>query len=201
MVARCVVLDIGGVLETTPPTGWLQRWEQEANLPAGTVVERMGDLFRAGSLGTISEAEVIAAANARLDVSQEQLDRFWTQMWDEYLGTLNAELFEWFRALRPRHRTGILSNSFVGAREREQDRYGFEDITDLIVYSHEVGLAKPDPRIYALTCERLAVAPSDVVFLDDVPEAVEAARGAGWQAVLFHDTRQAITEVTACLAS
>ncbi len=201
MTARCVVLDIGGVLEVAPPTGWLQRWEQEANLPAGAVAGRMADVFRAGSLGTISEAEVVAATSTRLDVSQDQLDRFWTQMWDEYLGTLNVELFEWFRALRPRYRTGILSNSFVGAREREQERYGFEDITDLIVYSHEVGLAKPDQRIYALTCERLAAAPRDMVFLDDAPEAVEAARAAGWQAVLFHNTAQAIAEVRICLTS
>ncbi|WP_261570087.1 HAD-IA family hydrolase [Frankia gtarii] len=189
------------MLEVAPPTGWLQRWEQEANLPAGAVAGRMADVFRAGSLGTISEAEVVAATSTRLDVSQDQLDRFWTQMWDEYLGTLNVELFEWFRALRPRYRTGILSNSFVGAREREQERYGFEDITDLIVYSHEVGLAKPDQRIYALTCERLAAAPRDMVFLDDAPEAVEAARAAGWQAVLFHNTAQAIAEVRICLTS
>jgi FMN phosphatase YigB (HAD superfamily) len=78
---------------------------------------------------------------------------------------------------------------------------GFEDITDVIVYSHEVGLAKPDPRFYSLTCERLAATPSDMVFLDDVPEAVETARRAGWQAVLFRDNAQAIAEVAACLAS
>jgi hypothetical protein len=37
-----------------------------------------------------------------------------------YLGTANTELIEYARSLRPRFRTGILSNSFVGAREREQ---------------------------------------------------------------------------------
>ncbi|ONH56227.1 hydrolase [Frankia sp. CcI49] len=200
MGARCVVLDIGGVLEVTPQTGWMPRWEQRTGLAAGTVLERLADVFLAGSLGTMSESEVIAMARARLDVSEEQLEDFWGLMWDEYLGTLNVELFAWFRALRPRFRTGILSNSFVGAREREQERYGFADVTDVIVYSHEVGLAKPDPRIYALTCERLGVAPDDVVFLDDTPAAVEGARVAGWHGVLFRDTAQAIAEVEAYLA-
>ncbi|KPM55068.1 hydrolase [Frankia sp. R43] len=197
MGARCVVLDIGGVLEVTPQTGWMPRWEQRTGLAAGTVLERLADVFLAGSLGTMSESEVIAMARARLDVSEEQLEDFWGLMWDEYLGTLNVELFAWFRALRPRFRTGVLSNSFVGAREREQERYGFADVTEVIVYSHEVGLAKPDPRIYTLTCERLGVAPYDVVFLDDTPAAVEGARAAGWQGVLFHDTEQAIAEVEA----
>ncbi|WP_165490473.1 HAD-IA family hydrolase, partial [Protofrankia symbiont of Coriaria myrtifolia] len=77
----------------------------------------------------------------------------------------------------------------------------FADVTDVIVYSHEVGLAKPDPRVYALTCERLGVNPGDVVFLDDTPAAVEGARAAGWQAVLFGATAQAIADVEACLAS
>ncbi len=59
---------------------------------------------------------------------------------------------------------------------------------DVIVYSREAGLAKPDPRVYALTCERLGAAPGDVVFLDDTPAAVEGARTAGWQDVLFRIT-------------
>ncbi|WP_050796050.1 HAD family hydrolase [Parafrankia sp. EUN1f] len=149
----------------------------------------------------MSETEVVDAARARLGVSEDQLTSFWTLMWEEYLGKLNVELFEWFRGLRPRFRTGILSNSFVGAREREQERYGFADVTDVIVYSHEVGFAKPDPRVYALTCERLGVDPGGVVFLDDAPAAVEGARAAGWQAVLFGTTAQAIADVDACLAT
>ena len=42
------------------------------------------------------------------------------ELWVEYVGRLNEELAEYFASLRPRYRTGILSNSFVGAREREQ---------------------------------------------------------------------------------
>ncbi len=199
-MASCVVLDIGGVLEVTPRTGWEARWENEVGLAPGTIDERLMDVWLAGSVGTLSEAEVIAEVAARLDATPEQLDRFWMHLWDEYLGTLNAELFTWFASLRPQYRTGILSNSFVGAREREQERYGFADITDVIVYSHEAGVKKPDPRVYALTGERLGVDPQDVVFLDDTPKAVEGARAAGWQTVLFRDTHQAIAEVEACLA-
>lgn len=69
-------------------------------------------------------------------------------------GTLNAELAAYFGSLRPRLQTAILSNSFVGAREREQAAYGFANLCDFIVYSHEVGIAKPDPRIYQLVCGR-----------------------------------------------
>jgi putative hydrolase of the HAD superfamily len=116
-------------------------------------------------------------------------------LWREYLGTANAEMIEYARQLRPRYRTGILSNSFVGAREREQTAYGFEDLVDEIVYSHEAGMGKPDPRIYALACARLDVQPREMVFLDDADRCVAGAREAGIHAVRYRDNAQAITEI------
>ena len=97
-----------------------------------------------------------------------QLAAFMSDLWDEYLGTLNVELADYFAAIRPRYQTAIISNSFVGAREKEHERYSFGDMCDLIVYSHEVGIKKPDPRIFELACERLGIQPSEMIFLDDV---------------------------------
>jgi epoxide hydrolase-like predicted phosphatase len=119
--------------------------------------------------------------------------------WDEYLGTLNVELATYFASLRPRYRTAIISNSFVGAREKEQAYYGFGDICDLIVYSHEVGIKKPNPRIFELACERLDIQPSEMIFLDDFEEAVNAARQLGIHGIIFRDNAQAIADIEALL--
>jgi epoxide hydrolase-like predicted phosphatase len=122
-------------------------------------------------------------------------------VWREYVGTANTELIEYARRLRPRYRTGIVSNSFVGAREREQAAYGFEDLVEEIVYSHEAGFSKPDPRIYALICTRLNVPPEEMIFLDDVEMCVAGARDAGIHAVRYQDNAQAIAEIEKLLAS
>ena len=53
-------------------------------------------------------------------LDEPQLEAFMADLWREYLGTANTELIEYVRQLRPRYRTGILSNSFVGARERSR---------------------------------------------------------------------------------
>jgi hypothetical protein len=106
----------------------------------------------------------------------------------------------WVR-LRPRYRTGILSNSFAGAREREQAVYGFEDLVEEIIYSHECGMSKPDPGIYALACERLRVEPAQMVFLDDHQPCVEGARQAGIHAVLYQDNSQAVSDIEDLLAA
>ena len=93
-------------------------------------------------------ADIEQQTAEQFGLDERQLQRLTADIWTEDLGALNGELARYFSVLRPRLRTGIISNSLVGAREREQGAYGFEDMCDLIVYSHEVGLAKPDPRIY-----------------------------------------------------
>jgi putative hydrolase of the HAD superfamily len=67
------------------------------------------------------------------------------------------------------------------------------------VYSDEVGLAKPDPAIYRLTCERLGCAPEEALFVDDTQVCVEGARAVGMIAVLCVDATQTIDEVSALL--
>jgi epoxide hydrolase-like predicted phosphatase len=201
MPIRAVVFDIGGVLEITPPTGWVQKWEARLGYASGALRRRLSAAWGPGAVGEISEAEVYRRTAEILGAGAEHVHALMEDMWAEYLGTLNVELVEWCRGLRPRYRTAILSNSFVGARSREQECYGFEELVDLIVYSHEVGLAKPDRRIYALTCERLGVLPEETVFLDDVESCVEAARDLGIHAVLFRENTQVIAEIEQLLAS
>jgi epoxide hydrolase-like predicted phosphatase len=201
MAIRAVVFDIGGVLEITPDLGVDRQWEARLGLAAGELGERMGDVWPGGSLGTITLDDVHQATRDRLGLDEEQLAAYMADLWREYLGTANTELIEYARTLRPRYRTGILSNSFVGAREREQAAYGFEDLVDEIVYSHEAGMAKPDPRIYALVCTRLGARPGETVFIDDADVCVAGARKAGIHAVHYRDNTQAIAEIEKLLAT
>jgi epoxide hydrolase-like predicted phosphatase len=201
MVIRAVVFDIGGVLEITPDLGVHQRWEAGLGLPAGELHARMSDVWQGGSVGTITLDDVHGALKDRLGLDDQELAQFMADLWREYLGTANTELIEYARGLRPRYRTGIVSNSFVGAREREQAAYGFEDLVEEIVYSHEAGFSKPDPRIYALICTRLDVPPGEMIFLDDVEACVVGARDAGIHAVRYQDNAQAIAEIEKILAS
>jgi epoxide hydrolase-like predicted phosphatase len=196
-----VVFDIGGVLELTPSTGYRERWEKSLDLKPRELDERMYEVWRGGTVGTLTVEQVNEAFEQELDMSRADVERFMADFWEDYLGSPNTALIDYFRELRHRVRTGILSNSFVGAREKERERYGFEDITDLIVYSHESGTAKPDPAIYRLVCERLDVQPQEAVFVDDREGAVDGARAIGMTAVLFRDNAQAIGELEFLLAS
>jgi putative hydrolase of the HAD superfamily len=196
MNERCVVLDIGGVLEITPATGWDRAWEERLGLPPGALDERLRDVWEAGEVGAITEPEVRARVAARLGIDAHRTDALMADLWTEYLGSPNEELIAHVRTLRSRCRLGILSNSFVGATEREEQRYHFGELVDEIVYSHEIGVRKPDPRAFEVTCERLAVRPADCLFVDDCAANIEAAEAFGMRAVLFTGNAEVMARVT-----
>jgi putative hydrolase of the HAD superfamily len=88
--------------------------------------------------------------------------------------------------LRPRYRLLLLSNT--NDLHARQFTAQFADVLahfDKLVLSYQVGLRKPDPAIYAY-CERMAgVPPGEVLFIDDLPSNVEAARDHGWQGIVY----------------
>ncbi|MEE1839298.1 HAD family hydrolase [Streptomyces sp. JV190] len=200
METRCVVLDIGGVLEMTPATGWDERWERRLGLPTGSLHRRLDGIWEAGSVGRITEDEVRARVAAVLGLDAVRTDAFMADLWDEYLGSPNEELIAYVRSLRTRCRLGILSNSFVGAREREQKLYGFGDLVDDIVYSHEIGVGKPAAAAFEVTCARLGVRPGDCLFVDDIGANIAAAEAFGMRGILFTDNAETIAGIEAHLA-
>lgn len=75
-----------------------------------------------------------------------------------------------------------------------------DELFPVVVDSSEVGLRKPDPRIYELTCSRLGVAPDACLFVDDNADNVAAAAALGMESVHFHDDPwAAIDELDAIL--
>jgi len=66
---------------------------------------------------------------------------------------------------------------------------------DVVVESAVVGLRKPDPRIYELTCERLGVTPSASVFLDDLGVNLKSARALGMTTIKVDEPGRALAEL------
>jgi HAD superfamily hydrolase (TIGR01509 family) len=199
-----VLFDIGGVLERVGPVmNWLGPWQDELSLSAddlGAAVEGAAPAEQIET-GALTEPEFRTRIAAALGLTPEQEQRFFAGMWEWYCGELDTELADFAASLRPRCRTAILSNSADGARREEHARYRLADSYDPVLYSHEIGVAKPDPRSYLLACQALGAPPGQVALVDDVPEFVAGARAAGMHGVLHQSARQTATEVNALLAS
>jgi putative hydrolase of the HAD superfamily len=76
--------------------------------------------------------------------------------------------------------TGLLSNSWGPDYPREL----FADMFDAVVISGEVGMRKPEPRIFLHAAQLLGVEPAECVFIDDIQANVTAAQQVGFTAVL-----------------
>lgn len=89
-------------------------------------------------------------------------------------------------------RTGLLSNSWGTAL---YDRSTFTELFDADVISGDVGMRKPDPRIYALAAERLGLAAEQVVYVDDLPANLKPARALGMTTLHHRDARETVPEL------
>ncbi len=123
----------------------------------------------------------------------------------EKFGAIHREATLW-RVVRPGtfealeafksagYRLAIVSNA-EGQVEADARRFGLAPYFDVIIDSHVVGVAKPDPRIFQIVLERLGVAPDEVRFAGDIYSIdVEGARAAGIEARLI-DCHQRYTWV------
>jgi putative hydrolase of the HAD superfamily len=198
---RAVFFDIGGVLENNPRTAWQAKWAERLGLQLSRFSGELAPIWSDGSIGAITLEDVEHRAAAALGLDAPGVAELMEDAWAEYLGTLNEPLAGYFEGLRPRYMTGMITNSFVGAREREREAYDLESMSDVIVYSHETGCTKPDPRIYGFACQRLCVTPPNAVFLDDVQANVDGARALGMHAIKFENNDQAIAELEALLGA
>ncbi len=197
MAIEAVLFDIGGVLEVLDETAWTAPWGYPSidELDAAHGLDASLEF----TLGHRGEADLRAAYAEALGLDEMAADGFMASMWDWYCGSLDVRLMAWARELSTRVRVGVLSNSVDGARREEGSRYAFSEVFDPIAYSHEIHLAKPDPRAFLHVCDAWALHPQQVAFIDDVPANVTAARELGIRAVLHRDTESTITVVNALI--
>jgi putative hydrolase of the HAD superfamily len=92
-------------------------------------------------------------------------------------------------------RTAVLSNSWANDYPSE----GWDSLFDVVVISGEVGMRKPEPRIYHHVLDLIDVRPEQAVFVDDLPVNVSAAAGVGMVGVLHRSFEQTAAELEVLL--
>ncbi|OQO92373.1 haloacid dehalogenase [Saccharomonospora piscinae] len=91
-------------------------------------------------------------------------------------------------------RTALLSNASGGPEARRGLGW-----LDVVVFSGEVGLAKPAPEVYRLTAARLGVGTAECVFVDDAPRNVAGAVAVGMVGVRHVSVENTIAELAALI--
>jgi putative hydrolase of the HAD superfamily len=96
-------------------------------------------------------------------------------------------------------KTGALTNNWADDPGRDNPAWPTAEWFDVVVESAVEGLRKPDPRIYALVCERLEVPPRSTVFLDDLGANLKPARELGMMTIKVVEPDAALAELEGVL--
>ena len=192
---RAIIFDVGGVIVRTED----RAPREQLAIRLGITRDELNRLVfesegaQLATVGKITTEAHWQLTRQTLNISEEAFE----PLPEEFFGgdIIDMELINYIRGLRDHYQTALLSNAWDNLRQALETRWKIADAFDVIIISAEVGLAKPDPRIYQLTLERLGVAADEAIFVDDFERNIEAANKIGIHGVLFRTVEQAREEI------
>jgi putative hydrolase of the HAD superfamily len=140
------------------------------------------DTLAKANLGQISDAEFRATMARQVGIGPAD----WSRV-IKNTELLNIELLAYIEQLRATYKTAILSNANKGVLDRIIGEEWLQKNFDEIVVSAEVGIAKPDERIYQLVIDRLGVAPEECLYIDDRESFLVPASQLGMSTLLYEN--------------
>jgi len=107
----------------------------------------------------------------------------------------NEVLFDYIKShLKPKYKIGMLSNASYDVLHLLFSKEQVE-LLDAHVLSYEVGLVKPDSKMYETVAERLGVTPKECVMVDDQSRHCAGALSVGMRAILYENFEQFQIEI------
>jgi len=194
MSIKAVYFDLGGVIIRTGDKTARTRLAAEFGMNYDEMDHFVFECETAqlASIGKISESAHWLEVTRRLKRPESEMPRIKAAFFGG--DSADQEILDWLRSLRKTHKTGLISNAWDGLRPWIIE-HKFEDAFDHLTISAEVGIAKPDARIYAYALEQLGVNAAEAIFVDDVQKNITGCEALGMHGVLFKTSDQALAEV------
>jgi putative hydrolase of the HAD superfamily len=202
------VFDIGGVVQDSPLHA-IARYERERGLPPNAINRVVVAAGEEGAWARLERGELTvqsfcAPFEADCRARGVAIDGRVLMERISEAGVPRPRMLEAIRRLRAAGlRVAALTNNWVaetpGATASETMKARLTAHFDVFVESAVVGLRKPDPRIYALVCDKLGLPPARVAFLDDIGRNLKPARELGMATIKVDDPEQALRELGALL--
>jgi putative hydrolase of the HAD superfamily len=201
---EAVIWDFGGVL-TSSPFEAFARFEVEHGLPTDIIRrtnaanhwENAWAKFERAEVDIETFDELFAVESLALGAEVRGKD-----VLPLLSGDLRPEMVEALKRVKAKLKTGCITNNLpanaigsLGGRSL----YVAEVMAlfDHVIESAKIGLRKPDPRIYQMMIEALAVDPRNCVYLDDLGVNLKPARDMGMKTIKVTSASQAIGELEA----
>lgn len=194
---QALLFDVGGVILRTEDPAPREALARQYGMTRAELEKLVfaSPAALAAERGEVDEPAVWDAIARTLRLSPPQLSAFREQFWAG--DCVDTALLTFLAEVRPRVRTGLLSNAWTRDLRALLCAYGAPaDLLDRAVEvwltSSMLGARKPDPRAFAAALEHLGAPAHQTVFVDDFVENVEGARRAGLVGVHFQNTAQTL---------
>jgi epoxide hydrolase-like predicted phosphatase len=182
---RAIIFDFGRVISAQKPESLFRQYEIDLGLRAGTINTIMfeSQAWSDALIGGISEAELWTAVGPELGLNTpDAIDAFRRRYRSDE--AVNEGVLSVIRQLQGRFKLAVLSNSPAGLADW-LNRWNLDRLFDVLFCSGDEGVAKPDPRAYEQTLDRLTVEAHEAVFVDDTLENVLVAQNLGMHGIHF----------------
>ena len=202
---KAVIFDLGGVVFGSP-FDHFDEYERITGLPTGAVRKVIAHSSEHGAWaalerGELTMSEFFTALDAEASAAGHAIDASEIMaMIGRGVGARPEMLTAIARIREHGLLTAALTNNWASSESGGSPPGLRElDIFNVVVESAVEGMRKPDPRIYALTCERLGIDPTAAVFLDDIGANLKPARAMGITTIKVDTPAQALQELEAVL--
>jgi epoxide hydrolase-like predicted phosphatase len=199
MSIRAIYFDHGGVISRTEYQVPRQHLAERLNMEYEDIVRIVFDSpsGRQATVGAITAAQHWNTVLKRLRLPRTEMQA----VRDEFFGgdVLDHELIDTLRDLRSNYFVGLISNAWDDLREYIV-AHKYDDAFEHMVISAEVGVAKPDAKIFQIALEQAGVNPDEAVFVDDFIENIQGCQELGMQGIHFRGPEQAMDELKQILS-
>ena len=194
MTIRAVFFDFGGVIARTEYQAPRQHLAERLGMEYEDVVKIVFESPSSDrvAVGEISAEEHWAEVTKRLRQPPSETEAIREEF---FAGdVIDREIVNYLRSLRSSHYVGLISNAWADLRDYITEQK-YDDAFDHMVISAEVGVMKPETRIYQIALEQAGVSPNEAVFVDDFYENIEGCQAVGMHGIHFRDPQTAMTEL------
>jgi epoxide hydrolase-like predicted phosphatase len=201
MKIKAVIWDLAGVLVRTMDRSRRVQWEERLRLKRGELDRLVfeGDAGRAAALGNADSTHIWLSLRERFKLSSEQIKQLSDDFWAG--DRVDQDLISLIRELRHEFKIGLLSNAWPDLRNAIENVWEIADVFDDIVISAEIGLVKPDPKIYEYSLNRLDISPQEAIFIDDFAVNIKAAQTLGLHTIHFISSAETQSQLKELLSS
>jgi glucose-1-phosphatase len=194
---EAIVLDIGGVILRTENRSGRKTLEVKYNLPPGgsEALVFNSEPAALSTIGKVGQDHIWQNIANELNLTPAELKDFKQTFWQG--DQIDMDLIIYLENQRLKYTTALLSNAWVGMREILADQYQIVEgrTVDHILISAELGVAKPDPRIYHILASKINCQFDKILFVDDFIENIEAANQLGIQTIHYQPGMDLINHI------